>query len=67
MTVLFLISYLFYQFDREYYPQNIMHDKRVARGSTYAAMVIPAGTNPDTMMMDKKNETRKTKTFKRAT
>jgi hypothetical protein len=42
-----------------------MFDKRVARGSTYAAMVIPAGTNPDAMMMDKKNDTRKTKSFKR--
>ena len=27
-----------------------MHDRRVARGSTYAAMVIPAGTNPEAMM-----------------
>ena len=44
-----------------------MHDKRVARGSTYAAMVIPAGTNPDAMMMDKKTDTRKTKSFKRST
>ncbi len=45
-----------------------MHDKRVARGSTYAAMVIPAGTNPEAMMMDKKgNESRKTKSFKRST
>jgi Radial spoke protein 3 len=49
----------------EYYPQNIMHDKRIARGSTYAAMVIPAGTNPDAMMMDKRNETKKSKSFKR--
>lgn len=30
-----------------------MHDRRIARGSTYAAMVIPAGTNPDAMVMDK--------------
>lgn len=44
-----------------------MHDRRVARGSTYAAMVIPAGTNPDAMMMEKKTETRKTKSFKRST
>lgn len=29
-----------------------MHDRRVARGSTYAAMVIPAGTNPDAMITD---------------
>lgn len=26
-----------------------MHDKRVVRGSTHAAMVIPAGTYPDTL------------------
>jgi hypothetical protein len=36
-----------------------MFDKRIARGSTYAAMVIPAGTNPDAMMTDKKTETKK--------
>ena len=30
-----------------YYPQNISYDKRVFRGSTNAAMVIPAGTYPD--------------------
>jgi hypothetical protein len=26
-----------------------MHDKRVVRGSTHAAMVIPAGTYPDAL------------------
>lgn len=30
-----------------------MHDRRVARGSTYAAMVIPAGVNADAMVQDK--------------
>jgi len=30
-------------------PQNIMHDRRVVRGSTHAAMVIPAGTYPDNL------------------
>ncbi len=30
-----------------------MQDRRVARGSTYAAMVIPAGTNPEAMMTQK--------------
>lgn len=30
-----------------------MYDRRVARGSTYAAMVIPAGTNPDNMITDR--------------
>ena len=39
-----------------------MHDRRIMRGSTYAAMVIPAGTNPDSMVMDK-NFTKK-RTFK---
>ena len=39
---------------REYYPQNIMFDKRVHRGNSYAAMVIPAGTSHDTMIMEKR-------------
>jgi len=39
-----------------------MHDRRIMRGSTYAAMVIPAGTNPDTMAMDKSQS--KTRTFR---
>ena len=43
-----------------------MHDRRVARGSTYAAMVIPAGTNPDAMMMEKKQDQGKTKSFKKS-
>jgi len=38
----------------EYYPQNIMFDKRVHRGNSYAAMVIPAGTSHDTMIMEKR-------------
>ena len=42
-----------------------MHDRRVARGNTYAAMVIPAGTNADAMVMDK-SQTKK-RTFKRPT
>ena len=40
-----------------------MHDRRIMRGSTYAAMVIPAGTNPDATVTDK-NKTQR-KTFKR--
>jgi len=50
---------------REYFPQNIMHDRRIARGNTYAAMVIPAGTNPDAMVMEKSYP--KKRTFKRPT
>lgn len=42
-----------------------MHDRRIMRGSTYAAMVIPAGTNPDAMVMDKNYP--KKRTFKRPT
>jgi len=38
----------------EYYPQNIMFDKRIQRGNTYAAMVIPAGTSHDTMITEKR-------------
>lgn len=44
----------------EYYPQNIMYDKRVHRGNTFAAMVIPAGTNHDTMIMEKKQTQKRT-------
>jgi hypothetical protein len=32
---------------QDYIPQNIAYDKRVFRGSTNAAMVIPSGTYPD--------------------
>jgi len=48
----------------EYYPQNIMFDKRIARGSTYAAMVIPAGQNPDAMMTEKR-DANKSKSLKK--
>lgn len=37
-----------------------MYDKRVHRGNTFAAMVIPAGTNHDTMIMEKKQTTKRT-------
>lgn len=49
---------------REYYPQNIMHDKRVQKGNTYAAMVIPAGAYPDTFGSTGKDATSKTQTMK---
>ena len=42
-----------------------MQDRRIARGSTYAAMVIPAGTNPDAMLMEKRQEKQKRKSTKR--
>ena len=40
-----------------------MIDKRVVRGSTHAAMVIPAGTYPDALF----NGTGKQRTTKRTT
>ena len=63
MNKILLIT--FFSSYREYFPQNIMHDRRIMRGSTYAAMVIPAGTNPDAMVMDKNYP--KKRTFKRPT
>lgn len=52
-------------FHSEYYPQNIMQDRRIARGNTYAAMVIPAGTNPDALLSEKTMD--KKKSMKRST
>jgi hypothetical protein len=49
----------------EYYPQNIMYDKRVFRGSTNAAMVLPAGNYPDTLF-DNRKERAKAKAQARA-
>jgi len=49
----------------EYYPQNIMFDKRVHRGSTNAAMVIPAGNYPD-HLFDNRKERAKAKAQARA-
>jgi hypothetical protein len=40
----------------EYIPQNIMNDRRIARGSTHASMVIPAGNHPDALFLEKKKE-----------
>lgn len=51
--------------NEEYYPQNIMFDRRVARGSTFAAMVIPAGTNPDAMITDKAAGEKPKRSFKK--
>ena len=40
----------------DYTPHNIMYDKRVYRGSTNAAMVIPAGTYPDKLFHSNKTK-----------
>ncbi|CAI2386911.1 unnamed protein product [Moneuplotes crassus] len=45
----------------DYIPQNIMHDSRIARGSTNASMVIPAGNHPDAIFLKKKEQQRRVK------
>ena len=47
----------------DYFPQNIMYDKRVARGSTYAAMVIPAGQTPDQNKEEAKFKTKRPQVY----
>jgi len=48
-------------------PQNIMFDRRVFRGSTNAAMVIPSGSYPDQLFRaNKKNYDPKAVEQKRA-
>ena len=51
----------------EYIPQNIMHDSRVHRGNTHAAMVIPAGTHPDALFLEKKEEQQRKKKIAKKT
>ena len=34
-------------------PQNIMYDRRVVRGNTFAALVIPVSMQPDPIAMEK--------------
>mmetsp|Transcript_30221 Transcript_30221/g.37285 ORF Transcript_30221/g.37285 Transcript_30221/m.37285 type:complete len:206 (+) Transcript_30221:161-778(+) len=43
-----------------------MYDKRVHRGNSYAAMVIPAGTSHDTMIMEKR-QTQKAQSLRQRT
>lgn len=58
--ITFPLSFTFY---REYFPQNIMQDRRVQRGNTYAAMVIPAGSYPDTFATTSSGKENKSLTF----
>lgn len=37
-------------------PQNIMHDRRVVRGNTFAALVIPTSMQPDPVLAEKQKE-----------
>ena len=34
-------------------PQNIMYDRRVVRGNTFAALVIPVNMQPDPALIEK--------------
>lgn len=53
-----MIFHIIFKTISNYYPQNLMHDRRVARGSTYAAMIVPGGLNPDAMFQSVKNTTK---------
>lgn len=37
-------------------PQNIMHDRRVVRGNTFAAIVFPTSMQPDPVLAEKQKE-----------
>lgn len=37
-------------------PQNIMYDRRVVRGNTFAALVIPVNMQPDPMSVEKQKK-----------
>jgi hypothetical protein len=37
-------------------PQNIMNDRRVVRGNTFAALVIPTSMQPDPVLAEKQKE-----------
>jgi hypothetical protein len=34
-------------------PQNIMYDRRIVRGNTFAALVIPVNMQPDPALIEK--------------
>jgi len=42
-------------------PQNIMFDRRVVRGNTFAALVIPVNMQPDPMMMQQQQQIKEAK------
>lgn len=37
-------------------PQNIMYDRRIVRGNTFAALVIPVNMQPESMTTAKKQK-----------
>ncbi len=48
-------------------PQNIMYDRRVVRGNTFAALVIPSSMQPDPAMMEKQQENKDKKEYEHST
>ena len=40
-------------FNSKVAPQNIMYDRRVVRGNTFAALVIPVNMQPDPALIEK--------------
>ena len=42
-------------------PQNIMFDRRVVRGNTFAALVIPVNMQPDPMVMQQQQRIKENK------
>ena len=52
-TCKFNIDLLSY-FHSKIAPQNIMYDRRIVRGNTFAALVIPVNMQPESMTTAKK-------------
>ena len=50
-----LLNFEFSMF-RKVAPQNIMYDRRVVRGNTFAALVIPVNMQPDPMSVEKQKK-----------
>ena len=49
----FQISDSIFKFYSKVAPQNIMYDRRVVRGNTFAALVIPVNMQPDPALIEK--------------
>ena len=44
---------VFFSYDSKVAPQNIMYDRRIVRGNTFAALVIPVNMQPDPALIEK--------------
>lgn len=47
------ILMVFFSYDSKVAPQNIMYDRRIVRGNTFAALVIPVNMQPDPALIEK--------------